>query len=249
MTISVEPEQEGGGAAAGVHTVREGAVATNGDGAVVHGPLLRGVASDVELMRFSLSCCRPVLCHRGEPAGSEPNRMAGTPPGVVSRCEERERMGADICRRQEERDAGPRGCLQPGKPRGARAQGRAAAKGSREGLARMAAPGPPQHAGAGPSSTNHADDEAAAAAELDELQMLLGAGNATSHLDFLGHALHDCEAPEELARREMLELASNSGLFAATVAAEFFPTFRPSFAWSAAGRRAASRRASASGTA
>ena len=85
----------------------------------------------------------------------------------------------------------------------------------------MAAPGPPQHAGAGPSSTSHADDEAAAAAELDELQMLLRAGDATSHLDFLRHALQDCEAPEELARREMLELASNSGLFAATVTAEF----------------------------
>ena len=51
--------------------------------------------------------------------------------------------------------------------------------------------------------------------------MLLGAGDATSHLDFLGRALQDCEAPEELARREMLELASNSGLFAATVTAEF----------------------------
>ena len=43
--------------------------------------------------RFSVPCC-PSECQSGELRGTEPRRMAGTPPGVVSReAEERDLMG------------------------------------------------------------------------------------------------------------------------------------------------------------
>ena len=88
----------------------------------------------------------------------------------------------------------------------------------------MAAPGPPQRAGAGPSAapegTGPAGDEAAAAAEL---LMLLGNGDGktamVTRLGFLQDALFSRGVSEELARREMLELASKSGNFTAAVAA------------------------------
>jgi hypothetical protein len=88
----------------------------------------------------------------------------------------------------------------------------------------MAAPGPPPRAEAGPSVVTDvrgpASNEAAAAAEL---LMLLGDGEATTamatRLGFLQDALFNCGVPEELARREMLELASKNGIFTAAVAA------------------------------
>lgn len=52
-----------------------------------------------------------------------------------------------------------------------------------------------------------------------ELMALLGGGEAANALGSLQDALCQLEEPEELARREMLALASNSGNFAAAVAA------------------------------
>ena len=86
----------------------------------------------------------------------------------------------------------------------------------------MAARGPPQRTGAGPSAaaddTGPAGNEAAAVAEL---LMLLGGSDATSRLSVLQSAVGDCQAPEEFARRELLDIASKSGMsgiFAAAAA-------------------------------
>jgi hypothetical protein len=113
----------------------------------------------------------------------------------------------------------------------------------------MAAPGPPPRAEAGPSVVTDvrgsASNEAAAAAEL---LMLLGNGDGktamVTRLGFLQDALFSRGVSEELARREMLELASNNGI-SPPPSPPSTPTSRPSFVLSAAGRRAASRHASA----
>ena len=121
--VAKRSERSGGGGGGATDGVAAGGGATAGGGTVA-GAALGGIARETTRpgvtrgvkatdpgvreggggidvrtggASFSFSSCCRLLLKSGDDAGREPRRIAGTPPGVVSRDAEREGMVVDIC--------------------------------------------------------------------------------------------------------------------------------------------------------